>query len=124
MKRRFLCLLIPSFFLFIVLIPKAFCQGQGNSPVNITQIPEAIGQALGIPEPNTAVIGGLIISLVIIMAIVLPSLLLGNKAVTLVFLFIALSLVTGLGWLSSWVLLMIVLLIAGTMSRQIMKWFR
>jgi len=121
MKRRLPTLTLLSFFLFLSLVHVAFCD---EDQINVNTIPQAVGEKLGIPEPNTALVGGLIISMVFFMAIVLPSLLLGNKSLSFVFCFLALGLVTALGWLSPWFLLMISLLICGTAARQIMKWFR
>jgi hypothetical protein len=120
--KRLAFLPILSFFVLLILIPSAYAVG--DSGVNVGTMPQDFGEKIGIPEPNTALVGGLILSIVVFMAIVLPSLLLGNKAVSLIFCFLALGLSTSLGWLPGWIMLMVALLIAGTSARQIMKWFR
>jgi predicted branched-subunit amino acid permease len=90
----------------------------------ISEIPQKVGELFGIPEPNTALIGGAIAGMILFIAIVMPSLLFPNKSLALVFGFLALTLDVALGWIPSWAMLMSMLLIAGLFARQISKWFR
>lgn len=114
--RYFLVSLLFLFSLFSVSPVHA-------SDIDVTQVPQRTGELFGIPEPNTALIGGLIISIVVFMAIVLPSLLFKNKGMSLIFAFMALSLLVALSWIPAWIMLMILLLIAGMFARNIRKWF-
>jgi hypothetical protein len=128
-KRSFLYLLslLVSIALFslLSLISRVYAgSAPGTAPVNLTSIPQVVGQALSIPEPNTALFGGLIIGMVLFLAITLPALLLPHGGFLIIFGFLALCLNCGLGFWPSWSLLFVVLIASGTMARQIMKWFR
>jgi hypothetical protein len=115
--------LVIFFALLLVLsfVPRGFGENEGNGPVDLTQVPQKVGEALGIPEPNTALVGGLVVGMILFLAITLPSLLLPNHAVSLIFGFLALALNGALGWWPGWILLISTLLISGMLARQILK---
>lgn len=83
-----------------------------------------MGEMVGISEPNTALVGGFIIGTILFLAIAAPSFLLPNHSLTMIFCFLAVCLNAAFGFWPPWAMLLISLLIAGTMARQISKWFR
>lgn len=116
MKRATLA--ISLFFLFLSLVPRAYC-----SDVSITDVPQKMGEALGIPEPNTALVGGVVMSTIFFMAVVMPTLFIRNKAVAFILAFLALGIDVAFSWLPPWLMLMICLMVAGLFAKQIKGMF-
>jgi len=100
------------------VIPGAYAED-----VDIMSIPQKVGESLGIPEPDTAFVGGLLISSIVLLAFVLPTLLLRNRAPSIIILFMVLSFEVTISWLPSWIIVMAVLIVAGMMANKIRRIF-
>lgn len=116
MKRT---LISPIFFcllLFLIINPVK------GDDVNLLDFPEKFGERLGI----STFAAGLILSAILLMAVLLPLNLLVRSSGWLN-IAIGFSLMGGLvamTWLPVWVMLMIVLLVAGLYAHKIGKWLR
>lgn len=117
--RKLHLTLISLFFASLFSIPSAYAP----QDIDITQVPEAVGESFGIPAPNTAFVGGLFMSGIVFLALVLPTLLLRNKAPALIMSFLVLTFLVSINWLPIWVMIMITVIVTGAMSRRIKRWF-
>jgi len=114
-----LSFLLFSLFFLSVIIPVAYC----DADINIMEIPQQVGESLGIPEPNTAFIGGLFMSCIVFLALVMPTLLLRNKSVSIIMVFMVLSFLVAISWLPVWIMLITVLMVTGLMASKMKRWF-
>jgi len=80
--------------------------------MQVTEIPELLGDYLGVPTATAQVI----LSLVVFLMVLLPVMLLsrGKKSITveLVTIFLAECALVGIGWLPFWVLVMTAIIVA------------
>jgi len=89
--------------------------------VNLLDLPQQLASRLGIP----LFAGQVLAAIIMLMFCLLPILYLtrGKSAIAVIFGgFLALALCTALGWLSSWVILVIALVIAAMWSGKIKEW--
>lgn len=120
MKPYRLALISFLFFAILSSLPLAYAP----EDIDIMEVPQQVGEAFGIPEPNTATVGGLFMSCIVFLALVLPTLLLRNKAPALIMAFMVLCFVVSVAWLPLWVLLISLLIVAGFMGKRVASWFK
>lgn len=107
--------LILSLLFFISLASTV----QAPLDVDITNIPQAVGDAFGV----SAWIGGLFMSAIIFLALVMPTLLLRNKAPSMILSVMVIAFCVSAGWLDTWIVLIIVLLTSVLWASKIKRVF-
>lgn len=100
----------------------SFVSSAHAATLNITEIPNAVGEQLG----TGAFAGGVVVSAVVILALVLPTALIARGkhgfVPELIMGFLGLTVCVAIGWLSYWVLLVIALLIAVMFAGTMRDW--
>lgn len=105
-------LLTLSLFFISTMVQPGLCSGT----VNITDFDEAVGEQLGLEGSEAQLVGGMILSSIVFLMFFLPiAFLTKGKSPGALAVAMALPLVlcVGMSWLNSWVLILVVLLIAG-----------
>lgn len=101
--------------LFLVAFSLCLCTGfaqDSEEDISIIDVPEAVGTRLGVPQPNTAFVGGIFMTAVVLLVFVLPCMLIRNKGPAFIMTFIVLCFCVSIDWLPVWILLMVVMLVA------------
>jgi len=111
--------LILSLLFFVSLISVV----QAPQDIDIMDVPEAVGESFGIPEANRAFVGGIFMSMILFLALVLPTLLLRNKAPTFFMSFLVLSFCVAVNWLPIWMMVVVILLIASMFASKMKRVF-
>lgn len=107
--------LILSLLFFVSLISIV----QAPQDVDITQVDDAIGESLGV----SAWVGGLIMSVILFLALVMPTLLLRNKAPSMILAFFVIGICVSVGWLDTWLVLIVILLTSVLWASKIKRVF-
>jgi len=107
--------LILSLLFFVSLISVV----QAPQDVDISQVDDAIGESLGV----SAWVGGLIMSAILFLALVMPTLLLRNKSPSMILSFFVIAICVSVGWLDTWIVLVVILLTSALWASKVKRWF-
>lgn len=119
-RGRILLISLLFFSLFFVFLERAHA-----SNLSIEALPQKVGEALGISDPTLqASVGGLFLSAIMFLTLVLPCMLIRNKAPAVILSVMCLLFFIMVGWIPLFVLLLVIFLIAGFFGRQVSRWFK
>lgn len=110
---RFGAVLLISLFFVVFLVNQATAE-----PFNVTSIPEQVGNQLMVG----AFVGGLIVSIVILLFVLVPVMIITKGKAYQVYLVLMLSVLTPLvaiGWFNFWVFIVIVLAISVGIAERV-----
>lgn len=96
---------------------------KGDEGVDVSEVPERIGNALGMSGTQAEFVGGLIASSLLMAFFILPTLVLtkGKSTIAVLFIgFMSMTICIALTWLPYWILLFLSLIIAIAYGNKIM----
>ena len=115
--------LVLLFAILATLISQAYAVDESGQ-VNIQDVPQRLGNALGISDPGTAgFVGGLLASAILMFTFILPVALYSKSFLPSMLVgFLLMGTCIGLGWLPYWFLLIIVMLVALMFAGNMRDW--
>lgn len=114
--RKILPLIV--FLLFFVSVASPV---QAPADIDITTVPERVGELFGIPASSRAFVGGVLMTSIIFLVFVMPCLLLRNKSPAMIMSFLVLCFCVSVEWLPTWIMLVIVLIISLSWASKIKR---
>lgn len=107
------------FLLFVSLFASFLGLARAPQDIDLLDVPQAVGDSLGV----SAWVGGLLMSAIIFIALVGPTLFLRNKAPTMIISVIVLGFLVSVGFLDTWIILILILMISVLWASKIKRVF-